>query len=494
MTSEAHIETRQFTKDVVVRLATQVILNLRGIIFLPLIAQTMGKVQYGIWSQIMITLTLLTPIMTLRLEAAVVRYLSSKTGHDVARDFFPLLLVVWSLLLVLMGLGFAFRESLALALFGDTELVLFVSLFLIFLFFRTSMQFLLNYYRTFKRMTKYSAIELYAAFLEIGLALYIVLSGGTLANVLVPFVVVEALVVLWLLVDIVGQIGFPSELKFSRAFRYIKYSLPLIINRSLNWIVESSDRFLIVHLIVIGGLAQVGIYNASYQLGQLSLLFLWPITFVLFPTIAKLWEEKKPDDVKIHMQNALRYYLLLAIPSIFGLYYLAPELLAILATQEFVIEGHNLLILFILLGVLCMGITQIYVYVLHLKEMTHMMSLLFVGAAAINIGLNIWLIPEIGILAAAISTFVAYFVRMGFVMIYTSRLFWVGFDWIFMIKSLLAGGVMFLALSIFNPHGILAVLAIAVLGALIYLVLMILIGGIRKQELALVKSLVIRNA
>ena len=494
MTTEAHVETRQFTKDVIVRLAAQVVLNLRGIIFLPLIAQTMGKVQYGIWSQIMITLSLLTPIMTLRLEAAVVRYLSSKSGQDVARDFFPLLLLIWTILLVLVAAGFAFRESLALALFGDAELVLFVSLFLIFLFFRTSMQFLLNYYRTFKRMTKYSAVELYAAFLEIGLALYVVLSGGSLANVLIPFIVVEGLVVLWLLVDIVSQIGLHKQFAISSALRYVKYSLPLIINRSLNWIVESSDRFLIVHLIVIGGLAQVGVYNATYQLGQLSLLFLWPITFVLFPTIAKLWEEKKPDQVKIHMQNALRYYLLLAIPSIFGLYYLAPELLEILASSEFIIESHNLLILFVLLGVLCMGITQIYIYVLHLKEMTHMMSLLFVGAAIINIGLNIWLIPEIGILAAALSTFVAYLVRMGFVMIYTARLFWVGFDLIFFIKALLAGGGMFMALNLVHPEGLLAVLAISGVGAALYVFLMILMGGIRKQELTLVKNLVMRNA
>jgi O-antigen/teichoic acid export membrane protein len=484
--SETHHEERKFFRDVMLRFLAQIILQLRGLVLLPIIAKVLGTEEYGIWTQINITVTLLVPILTMRLDTAVVRYLSSKSRSEINRDFFSLLLIIWAGLLVVCGLGFLFRDDVSIFLFGSSQYVFFIELFLVFLITRTSYTFLLNFYRTSGQMKRYTVLELMSAFLEVALSIYLVNTGRGLEGVILAFIVVEAMVCIVVLVNIIRQSGLPRSVAISKLLFYIGYSSPLVISWFLTWVVDSSDRYFITHLLD-DGLKQVAIYNASYSLGQLSVLFLWPLTFVLFPTISKHWEDKKQTKAKRYLQNSLRYYLTLAIPSVLGLYLLSPELLRFFASEEFVTDP--LLVLFILLGILWMGVTQFYIYVLHLSERTRLMSLMFVGSAILNVILNIMLIPQIGIMGAALSTFLAYLVRLGFVVVCSEKIFSIGFDLTFFIKALLAGFGMSGCLLLIQPHGIVAIAGTVFLAAVIYFISLVLLRGIGRSEIDLFRSL-----
>ncbi|MBI1730853.1 oligosaccharide flippase family protein [Candidatus Acetothermia bacterium] len=484
--NEAHHEERKFFRDVMLRVLAQIVLQLRGLILLPIIAKVLGTEEYGIWTQINVTVTLLVPILTMRLDMAVVRYLSSKSRSEINRDFFALLLLIWAGLLVVCGLGFLFREEASLFLFGSSQYVFFVELFLVFLVTRTSYTFLLNFYRTSGQMKRYTALELMSALLEVALSLYLVNTGGGLGSVLTAFIFVEAMVCTVVLANIIRQTGLPRSVASSKLFFYIGYSLPLVISTFLAWVIDSSDRYFITHLLD-DGLKNVAIYNASYSLGQLSVLFLWPLAFVLFPTISRLWEDKKKMEARRYLQNCMRYYLTLAVPSVLGLYLLSSQLLRFFASDEFVTDP--LLVLSILLGILWMGITQFYIYVLHLTERTKLMSLMFVGSAILNVILNILLIPQIGIMGAALSTFLAYLVRMGFVVVCSEKIFSIGFDFAFFIKVLIAGLGMYGSLLLLMPHGIVAIMGTAILGAVIYFIILLSLRGISRSEIDLFRSL-----
>lgn len=482
--SQQQSERKRFTLDVLIRFAAQSILQLRTLIFLPVIAHQMGPTTYGIWSQITVTLTLLAPILMLRLEIASVRYLSSKVGQDASRDFFSMFLLILGFLVVICGLGFVFRGSLSIFLFNDGSLIGYVNLFLLFLIARTAYLFLLNYYRVSKQMGKYSFIELLTAGLEIGFAILLVSLGWGLEGVLIPFIIVELVMGIILVVDILRRLGLPEEIGLKKTLPYVSYSAPLIINRIENWIVESGDRYLITHILNV---TQAGIYSASYVLSQLAVFFLWPITFVLFPTIAKLWEEGKIEEVTSYMQDSLRYFLLLAVPAALGIYYLSPLLLEILATDQFV-QDRNL-VLFIVLGIFFLGVSQIYVYVLHLKEKTRVMALVFIGAAIANITLNLLLIPELGILGAAIATAVAYLVRLAVVMGYSAKLHWIGFDLVFFAKTLVASAGMYIVLVLLDPQGLQTLLVTVIAGAASYFLIMFVIRGIGRHEIDFIRQL-----
>ena len=121
---------------------------------------------------------------------------------------------------------------------------------------------------------------------------------------------------------------------FSKLKSYLHYGLPLVPSIIFGWIAASSDRYVIVYFL---GLAPVGIYSAAYNISQAAIFMsLAPISFVLVPTLSKLYDDNKIEEVKTHLRYSLKYFLMFAIPVTFGVSVLARQILTILATSEFV--------------------------------------------------------------------------------------------------------------------------------------------------------------
>jgi len=481
-------EQKKFAFDILTRAGTQGLLQLRNLIFLPLIAKTLGPEAYGAWTQVNVTLNLAVPVVMLRLEMACVRYLSTKQGRGLSEEFFGMALLVWALVLALAGIGFWMRDGVRYLLFSAEAPILYAELFLLLFVIRTSFTFVLNYYRALNEIRRYSLFELGANLGSIGLAVALMLEGFELPGVLTALIAVEGGASLLVLADILRQVGLPRRLLWVRLGVYLRYSLPLLPNRLMFWVLNFSDRYLITHLL---GLGLAGVYAASYALGNLATLLQGPITFVLLPTVSKLFDRGEQDEVKRYMRASLKLFLLFSVPSAVGIYHFAPQILRILATSAFVTD--RLLILFVLLGFICLGIHQIFIYVIHLHERTRSLPLITVVTAALNVGLNLVLLPTLGILGAAVSTFVAYVVQMALVIRLSSRLLWIGFEGRFALKAFLASLGMYGVLNLWTPHG-LGQLALAIaLGAAVYFALLVALKGIGRREWRWVRSAVARS-
>ena len=70
---------------------TTLIVNLRGLILIPILTKTLGADAYGIWSIIMITISLLSPLALLGLTTAMIRFLAAEKeeifGVDAITNF-----------------------------------------------------------------------------------------------------------------------------------------------------------------------------------------------------------------------------------------------------------------------------------------------------------------------------------------------------------------------------------------------------------------------
>jgi len=56
---------RKFVQDIGILGASNFIVSLRGLILLPILTKFLGPEKYGIWIQLSITLTLLTPFIVM---------------------------------------------------------------------------------------------------------------------------------------------------------------------------------------------------------------------------------------------------------------------------------------------------------------------------------------------------------------------------------------------------------------------------------------------
>ena len=485
VTNLIYKEDASFSKSVVVRFITQILLKLRGLIFLPIIAKMLGTQSYSIYSQIMITLPLLIPILMLRLEAACIRFLPGEENlKKVSNSFFTFFMIIFFFLLFVISIFFIFKEKVALVMFGSEIFKKYVILFLIVLFFETLYTYLLNYFRTFKRIFFYSLIEIINNLLLIFLVLIIFIFYSRSIDVLLYVLISTNMFLSFVLFFLIWkEIGFSLSLKLEEVKSFIKYSVPLIPSVAMLWIINMSDRYMIVHLL---NLKNAGIYSASYSLSNILMFFLSPISFVLFPTVIKLWNLGKFDEVKQKMEYSLKYYVLLSIPFVFILSILSQYVLKILATPDFLTS--QLLVFLIVFGYFFIGIYQIIVFIINLKKKTYISLIYFSVIAILNIVLNYFLIPILGIIGAALATLVSYFLLMLVTLIVTRRWFKINFNIVFFIKSVFASLIMSVGIFFLRSDNIFYIILIIFLSLIIYTGIMILTRALKLEDLKIIKN------
>ena len=473
-----------FTQQIGLIGITNLVISLRGIILLPILTKTLGAYDYGIWAQLIVTISLCTPLVTIGLLSGIVRFLAAETDKkEIQEGLFSSLIVIF-----FFGLLFAFllilsSNFLSHTIFHTADAIPLIKISAFIILIWALDQALLQFFRTRRQMTKYSGFILLESFGELGLITYLVLHGFGLFGAIISLLIIKSITFGIMLFVIISQIGIKLP-NFTTIKPYLAFGLPMLPSYMLVWIINSSDRYIIGYFM---DSASVGVYSAAYGIGGIILMFMGPISIVLYPTILKLWELDKIEEVKTHLQYSLKYYLMLAIPATFGLSVLAKQSLLVLTTSQFVYG--SVLIPIIAVSSIFSSFYSINMYILATAKKTKIIGALLGIAAIVNVVLNIIFVPLIGILGAAISTLIAFFV-LSFLMYYFSRIelkFDLGFN--FISKTLFASVIMSFLIFEYNPTGMINVLISIGFGAVVYFGLLILLRGFNKDELKFLRSL-----
>ncbi|MCE7697946.1 MAG: polysaccharide biosynthesis C-terminal domain-containing protein [Methanobacterium paludis] len=312
----------------------------------------------------------------------------------------------------------------------------------------------LNYYRTFQQIRKYSLFILSQTYLAVIFTVYLTLSGHDLFSVLVGLLITYLIVFFVMIYDIISEIGFKIP-NFQYLKEYLSFVMPTIPGNMSYWVVDSSDRYVISVLL---GAAFVGYYAPSYTLGTVILL-LAPFSLILPSVLPEYYDNQEMDKVRTFINYSLKYFLLLAIPSLFGLSLLSKPILSILTTPSIALNGY-LVTPFIILGTLIFGIYDIINNILILEKKTKIIGSIWLIAAVLNLTLNIVLVPRFGILAAAVVTLISYLFAFTITLYYSTKYFNFGFNFAFVLKSVVASILMSSIIVLVKPEGILNILIV----------------------------------
>ena len=272
--------------------------------------------------------------------------------------------------------------------------------------------------------------------------------------------------------------------KFLRIKEYLRFSLPTIPGNISSWIVQSSDRYLIGFFL---GTLFVGYYVPAYVIGNSINFFIMPLTFVLPAVLSKFYDENKIGEVKTYLKYSLKYFLMIGIPSVFGLSILSKQLLTIFSTSEIARQSYHI-VPFVALSILLFGIYAVTAQIISLKKKTKITGMIWMAAAFLNLGLNFIFIPKFGILGAAITTLLAYSLAFTLTWYYSFREFQFDIDWKFISKSVFASILMTLLIVWFTPMGLLKTIIAIILGAFVYGTLIFLFKGFSKKEIEFLKG------
>ncbi len=478
-------EHRIFFKRIASIGVVKIFTSFRGLIILPLLTKTLGVAYYGVWAQILITIGLLTPLLTLNLATPMVRFLAAeKDTKKTAQGIFTVIFTVLAAAGFFSLILFLFSDSTALLLLQDRSYAPFIQLAAAVLIFEVVSQISMDSFRIFGQITTYSFLSIFQTILEVSLIMAAIFLGWGLPGALLALLITRAAVSGIALVYIFWHTGFALP-RLSILKPYLAFALPLLPLGLFDILINSGDRF------VIGffkGAVAVGVYSATYSIGFLTVIFIFPIAYILSPTIFKLFDEGQIEKVTMYLSYSLKYFLVFAIPSVFGLTVLAKTLLRTLATSEFVAFNSMIIVLMIALGALLYGVQAVYGQVIMLKKKTSFFILAFGIGVLSNMVLNVILIPYWGPLAAAASTLVAYLLVAALIIGKSRQYVRFEFNTVFVAKSIFASCLMALAIATFNPIGSIQILLAVGGGALVYFSLLLFSRAFSSQEIAFFSS------
>lgn len=476
---------KKFTKDVGLVGIAQIVGTLKGLILLPILTKTLGAEFYGIWAQILITISLLLPICLLELQYAMTRFLTveedkNKVSKGISSIFVTVLLVAFLISLLI----FILAEPLATAVFGGAGATYFVKISAFLILLTTMDQIIFQYFISFRQMERYSGFMILEAIGEVLLIGYLVLSGFGLFGAIVSLLFVRAFIFIlgFLLVKSEITLTTPS---LSVIKPYLTFTLPLIPFTLSFWMINSGDRYAIGYFM---GADAVGIYSACYALGSLVGFFYSPMALLLFPAITNLYENNKIPELKNHLKYSLKFFLMFGVPSLFGLSILSKSLLRTLTTPEFI--GGYMLVPIVALGVILSKSGNLFSEILVLFKRTKMMSLLYGLSALINLAMNIILVPMIGISGAAIATLITFTVQSILLYFISFKLLSFDLNLKFIAKSVLSSVIMGYVIWEMNPLGAVNILISIGIGAAVYFGVLLLLKGFTKEEYVFLKEIV----
>ncbi|ADI74107.1 polysaccharide biosynthesis protein [Methanohalobium evestigatum Z-7303] len=477
-------EYKLFAQRIILVGLTRFVNNFKGVILLPVLTKNLPIQDYGIWAQVMVTIGIVPGIMSLGLPGAMARFMPSVKVKEKFQDMFYSFLSVAAV----TGMFAAFLIYLASGPIADLLFdgnAFIVKLLSIVVFFETIEKVLFNYFRATEQIKKDSILRFSKNFLMVVLVSIFVLQGGGLLGAIAGLLAKSVVVFLMAFVIIVSQLGFKLP-KFGGLKGYLKYGIPLVPSRMSSWIVRSSDRYVIGGYL---GTSAVGYYSPGYTLGNIVQMFVAPLNFILPMVLSRHYDGDNLDEVKKYLGYSLKYFLAVAIPAVFGLSLLSKPMLVILSTPE-IAEQSYIITPFVALSALLFGVFAVFNKVAMLVKKTQVIGIIWLIAAVLNLGLNLILVPYIGIIAAATTTLLSFIVVLAFMAYYSLRFFQFDMNFRFIVKSLVASLLMSGIILMWSPTGVLSTLAIIGVCAVSYFAVLVLLKGFRREEIEFFKSFI----
>lgn len=453
----------------------------QGLLTLPILTKALGPHDYGVWSLIQVMIHFLPLFALFQLPQSIVRFLSGEKNKEKIQDglYSCLTLVLISSLfevIILLIFGCYFFEEL-------NQIIIFIAWIIPIICFNSILKYYLlsaqkqNIFALIILLETYSKIAFFYIFL------YLLDYGliGAILSIFLSNIIIEAI----MLIFAIKKIGIAKP-KFTPIKEYLHFSIPLLPLILTVWIVSSSDRLIIGFF---KGASNVGYYSAGYNLGNLLFLFIMIIGVTIRPILVKLYTEKKTKEIKAVLSHTYKYYLMITIPSVFGIALLSKPLLKILTLTEIANQAY-IIVPIIAIAIVMQGSARFYEEILFLEKKTKTISKIWIIAAILNIILNFIFIPFFGIISAAITTLIAYTAALTITYYYASKQINFKKYYKTTLKTIIASIAMSIFIIAFYPNTIITILLIIIFSVLIYFMILFLTKTLTKKEINLLKNII----
>lgn len=344
----------------------------------------------------------------------------------------------------------------------------------------TFTQLFFSIFRAFEKMFYDALLKIIRMVMLAISSLYVLFKGYGIVTFSYTFVFVEAFV---LLIALFIALKKFIKFKISIDFLFIKSMLKKAFPFGLAFIFGGIYFYIgSVMLSKIKGDVEVAIFSAAYNI-ILALLFIPTVyTTAIFPVLSRYYNQSK-SELKLLYEKSFKYLYIIGLPISLGLFLLAERIIFLLYGGKYSssvialqIISLYLLIKFInfLLGIVLSSID---------KQNKRMLGQGL--TAGFNILLNLFLIPIIGFVGAALSTLITEIFLFVIYYMFVSKS-WYFYNFIKILsKPIIAVIVMVLFIK-FSSFGLIATI---LLSAIIYFVLLLVLRTLDKEDYEIIRSI-----
>ena len=372
----------------------------------PLYTYALTATEYGVVDLIVTVGTVAVPVLTLNISEAVMRFALDKDADKkkITQIGTGILIIGMLLGLLIFPICHSFNK-----ISQYSEFVYFYVVAL------SMSQLYLCDLRGKELLVYYSIGNVLNTFFIAALnILFLVVLKEGIEGYLKAYIIANTLTAIYAIVVGKGYKSFNfSEIDKGLLARMAKYSIVLIPNSFMWWIMNSSDRIMVSSMISV---AANGIYAVSYKLP--TLVSTLTTIFNQAWSYSAIREEGTADESEY---NNKIFKVLIGIVMLTGIGILtfAKPFLSVYVSKEYYIAWKYMPFLTVGFVYLTMASFMATSYTVHKDSFGYLFSGMF--GAIFNIVMNFILIPLIGVYGAAIATCISYILVFVFRLFHTRK-------------------------------------------------------------------------
>lgn len=414
----------------------------KGIGFVAIIFYThyLTKSDMGAYGYILIVLSFANTFLILGLDNAYARYFFEYKSHverQVLSSTLFLFLALWSIVAIVLPL--LYSEQLIETLLHDQRYLLAFEFAIVGLplsvLSNMASQALRNQFKT----KQFVILNLVNSVVVVTTALLLLQFSSIGTASIFLGILAGAILTLPLKYYYIHDLLIP-QIDFSNLGKMLRFGLPFVPASVAYWIFSSADRVMLEHM---NSLESVGVYTVAASLGSVMALVAGAVGQAWSPHAVQAYEEDK-EKARILYAKFLKALMAIAFFLIFAASMIGKELILIIFPKSYTSVFYPMLML--LIGSGFQITTQVTAVGISLAKKTIYFVYITFLISIVNIALNYILIPVYAEKGASFATMVSYGLLTLIYGIISQRLFYVRYDWKY-IMMVLIGLVLAVAAS-----------------------------------------------
>jgi O-antigen/teichoic acid export membrane protein len=371
-----------------------------------------------------------------------------------------------------LALALPFAEPLSSLLLGHSDAGLMrIAIFGLWVF--TMFEFLTALFRLDERAKAYFAFTVANVLVTIPVTVWLVVGEHKGASgLLIGQYATGAIFLLGLVIAQRRRLAVVPDFALWR--RMLRWGLPTMPAELSLYSLNFIDRVLIVRLV---GLGDAGLYSLSVKFAQAVNVFVKGFQLA-WPPLA--YSIKDDDEARQAYAVIVTWFVSVTTFVVAGMWLLSRWIVRTLAAPEF-FDSYKTIGL-VSTGVMLYALYLVLVIVLGRTGRTEYNFPATGAGTVVNIGLNLLLLPSMGIVGAGVSLVASYAVVLVLMYVFTQRLFKVPYEWVRLAQAFGLGAVLVLVGELVMPTSGIGGLAGRTVLWLAYPLLLWVTGFLNEEE------------